>query len=578
MYDSAGSSGHESTDTIEEMTENDEDDDDREDEIMQLFLLSAMKGASKTSSGKKQSKSANKKLMKEFMSVYKRNGKTFRNSRKSNKEVQTAYAKIKRHESFNKRRLSWEESKFPETDHDHDDHDDFRHSEKMFESIMDWAEIFSDWSWNLGEMEDEVETIFAEWRWNFEALEDLRKNFYDDPRVQTQWNEYNYWKMNEDLDLYLGLELDEGCLADCEDDVSRNWSDCLFWQDGRDNRNIIHDLVDGVVMEDPRGFGNYWDESSTNRTIIESLLDDDDLGSEIADHEFIWEEREPLMSLVDFGSYDENDNIIDEYGDTILWNNPEVLFSLLQTDEELKETTEINQEDFLWDDATIAHSLLDDEDSKDLIEFSDDNEDNSWLKWPFWSTIGSSKSIIEAYEVCFPHNKLPKEFQIPNINIEEVFWDICLEDTQSEESLIRQDSVLIPKDPINIFKSIRHIFNVPTKPKRKRKTKVVNEHNHLFDDMEDIYADWAPMALDDEKFERKKQARGRNETKKSKTYQISRRPPTPTVDRKHQTKYYDLDMSWADSKQPDKERRTAFARNQKRLNAKMYAKQPRKIM
>merc|ERR1712227_650390 len=389
------------------------------------------------------------------------------------------------------------------------------------------------------------------------ALDDLRKNFYDDPSIKDQWNEYNYWKMNEDLDMY--LELDEGCLADSEEDSTKNWTDCFFWQDGNDNRSIVHDLVDGVVIEDwsdcffwqegsenrgiildllndnriennnNRGYGNYWDESSTNQTIIESLLDDDD------DYD------------------DENDNIIDD--DTMLWNNPEVLFSLLETTDEFKESPDEdvfawedqkhlnalldfeNENDrtedvFLWDDAKIAHSLFDDDvESQDLIEFSDDNDDISWQKWPFWSIIGSSKSILEAYEVCFPNNSLPKEIQISNINIEKVFWDICLEDTSSEDFSPRAEQVNIPKDPINIFKSIRHIFNVPTK--KEKKNKVKRDHNHLFDDMEDIYSDWAPMALDDERFEKKRQTRGRNETKKSKSQISRRRTSTPTVDMKH---------------------------------------------
>jgi len=619
MYDSTGSSGHESTDTIEEMTENDDDDeDDREEEIMQLFLLSAMKGA--RTGQRTRTKSGDKRLMKEFMSIYKRNGKAFRNKRKSNKEVQTAYAKIKRHESFNKRRLSWEETKFTETDHDLSD---FRYSEKMFESIMDWAEIFNDWSWNLREMEDEAETIFSDWRWNFEMLEDLRKNFYDDPCVKNKWNEYNYWKMNEDLDMY--LELDEGCLADSEEDSTKNWTDCFFWQDGNDNRNIVHDLVDGVIIEDwtdcffwqeghdnrriihdllndnNRCSGNYWDESSANKTIIESLLDnndddDDDFASEIpADTEFIWEQRQPMISLVDFGSYDLNDNIIDD-DDTILWNNPEVLFSLLETKDEFNKKPEENvfvwedkkllkalldfeddidraEDGFLWDDANIVHSLIDDDvESQDLMEFSDDNDDISWQKWPFWSIIGTSKSIIEAYEVCFPGNMLTKENQITNINIDKVFWDICLEDTFSDDCSTLTETVNMPKDPINIFKSIRHIFNVPKKKQKKKK--VTKANNHLFDDMEDIYADWALMALDDEKVERKRQTRGRNETKKSKSQISRRRTPTPMK----QTKYFDLDLSWTEAKKPNNERRTAFARNQKRLHAKMFAKQPRKIM
>lgn len=306
-----------------------------------------------------------------------------------------------------------------------------------------------------------------------------------------------------------------------------------------------------------------------------------------------------MTALVDFGSNDENVNITDI--DTILWNDPEVLFSLLETNDEFKDRPDedvfawedkkylnalLDFEDeidrtedvFLWDDAKIAHSLFDDYvESEDLIEFSDDNEDISWQAWPFWSIIGSSKSIIEAYEVCFPNNILPKEIQISNINIEKLFWDICLDDTSSDDCSPRAEQVNIPKDPINIFKSIRHIFNVPTKKEKKRKNNVKKDNNHLFDDMEDIYSDWAPMALDDERFEKKRQTRGRNETKKSKSQISRRRTSTPTVDMKH-TKYFDLDLSWTETKKPKNERRTAFARNQKRLHAKMFAKQPRKIM
>merc|ERR1719458_198581 len=262
-------------------------------------------------------------------------------------------------------RRSWEETKFTEPGQDLSD---FRYSEKMFESIMDWADIFNDWSWNLMEMEDEAETIFADWRWNFETLDDLRKNFYDDPGAKNQWNEYNYWKMNEDLDMY--LELDEGCLADSEEDSTKNWTDCFFWQEGSENRGIILDLLNDNRIENNRGCGNYWDESSSNQTIIESLLDDDDDDNEdftsgiAADKEFIWEERQPLMALEDFGSFDENDNIVDN--DTILWNNPEVLFSLLETNDKFKERLE--EDVFAWEDQIYLNALLDIEDEIDRTE------------------------------------------------------------------------------------------------------------------------------------------------------------------------------------------------------------------
>jgi len=600
MYDSTGSSGHEST--IEEMIEND-DEDDKEEEIMKLFLLSAMGGGRNGS--KKSRYSGNKSLMKEFMSIYKRNGKKFRNSRKANKEVQTAYAKIKRHESFAKRRLSWEETKFVE---ETENCSDFHYSEKMFGSVMDYPEIFNDWYWNLEEDNDDIEVLFDEWRWNLEITEDLKKIFYDDPNTETDYNEFNYWKVTDNLK----IDLDSGCLADSEDDC-RAWTDCMFWQDGNDNWSIIHNLVNDVVVEDDdeddQFFHNYWDENAANQSIIKSLLDDgddddDDDMSEVANDEFIWEERETLVALIDF--VDENENVV-ETEDNYLWNDPKVLFSLLETEDDfdnkpeddvflweqptflkaLLETEDdaveentVNVDDFLWNNPDFARSLIDHD--EDLITFSDDNDsDRTWTTWPFWNKIGSFQEIVEAYEICFAEKE--PNLNIPSINIEEVFWEICLDDSNSvDDGKERNEAANIPKDPVNIFKSIRHIFNVPkeVKKKNKKKSKFTIDENHLYDDMEDIYGEWAAVALDDNRAEKKRQSRGR---KKSKNYDTNttkivgtRRTPTPTIQMK-QTKYFDLDSCWIDSKKPNKERRTAFARNQKRLNAKMFAKQPRKI-
>jgi len=586
MYDSTGSSGHEST--IDEMIEDnyDDDDDDKEEEIMKLFLLSAMGGG----------RNGNKKS---------RNGKKFRNSRKANKEVQTAYARIKRHESFAKRRLSWEETKFVE---DNETCSDFHYSEKMFGSVMDYPEIFNDWYWNLDEDNDDVELIFEDWKWNLEMTEDLKKVFYDDPNTETDYNEFNYWR----VDNTLKIDLDSGCLADSEDDC-RTWTDCMFWQDGNDNWNIIHNLVNDVVVDDDddnQFFHNYWDENTANQSIIKSLLDDEDEDdcddgddiSEVANDEFIWEERETLVALIDF--MDENENVL-ETEENFLWNDQDVLFSLLETEDELvdkpnddvfpweepkflralleteDDTVENTDDfdDFLWNNPDFARSLVAHE--EDLITFSDENEDRTWTTWPFWNKIGSFQEIVEAYEVCFAKNE--STMKIPSINIEEVFWEICLDDSNSAgDAQEKNEGAIVPKDPVNIFKSIRHIFNVPkeAKKKNKNKSKFTIDENHLYDDMEDIYGEWAAIALDDDRAEKKRQSRGR---KKSKNHDSNnnkivgnRRTPTPTIQMK-QTKYFDLDSCWIDAKKPNKERRTAFARNQKRLNAKMFAKQPRKI-
>jgi hypothetical protein len=228
MYDTMGlTSRHESTSIIDEV---EEDDEEKEEEIMQLFLLSAMGG---NKNCQKRGKNGNKNLIKEFISIYKKNGKVFKSSRKASKEVQSAYSKIKRQESFAKRRLSFEETKFT---NEFVSQDDFAYSQKMFDSIFESAEIFNDWNWNFIESES-CENIFADWRWNFDVRVDLKVKYYDDPEIKTEWNEFNFWKIN-DLSDNLRIDLDSGFLGDSEED--NVWTNCKFWQNSNDNENILH--------------------------------------------------------------------------------------------------------------------------------------------------------------------------------------------------------------------------------------------------------------------------------------------------------------------------------------------------
>jgi len=186
---------------------------------------------------------------------------------------------------------------------------------------MDYPEIFNDWYWNLEEDNDDIEVLFDEWRWNLEITEDLTN-------TETDYNEFNYWKVTDNLK----IDLDSGCLADSEDDC-RAWTDCMFWQDGNDNWSIIHNLVNDVVVEDndedDQFFHNYWDENAANQSIIKSLLDDGDddnwsiihnLVNDVVvedadeDDQFFhnyWDENAAnqsiIKSLLDDGDYDDDD-------------------------------------------------------------------------------------------------------------------------------------------------------------------------------------------------------------------------------------------------------------------------------
>jgi len=496
MHDSMGLSSSYAS-TIEEI---EEEDEDKEEEIMKLFLLSAM-GPNKKE--QRKGKHGNKTLMKEFLSIYKKNGKSFKNSRKANKEVQTAYSKIKRQESLAKQSLSFEETKFNDN---FEIKDDFTYSQKMFDSVLDSSEIFSDWHWNLKEKEN-YENIFSDWLWNLEVEVDLKQKYYDDPEVKHEWNEFNFWKINDPSE-NLKIELDSGILADSEDD--QVWTNCKFWQNTDDNENIAHNLVDNIIEEDEtKNVINFWDENTVNQSILESLIHDDKCN----DVEFLW-----------------------------------------QTDE----------------------------DTKQVIG----REGGNWKHWPFWKEFG-----------MIPENQRKPNYSAKNI--QDIFWDISLEerrlsDVKYTDCIKTKETKSKPKDPVNIFKTFKHVFIAPKELSEKIIEVKLVEENHLFDDMEDVYADWASIVLSDERCEKKRQIRGRKKERNSggfnkendlKTSLGHRRPGTPTihtVTKATPKKPFDFDTCWIETKVPKKERKAVHvwknARSQKRLNNKIYAKQPRSIM
>jgi len=283
---------------------------------------------------------------------------------------------------------------------------------------------------------------------------------------------------------------------------------------------------------------------------------------------------------------------------------------------ELKSRKEL----FPWEDPDYIKLLFSYEDQLDLISFSDENEsicDDSerrnskkkkvnktfdstnllqdrseiedesldWLNWPFWNEFGPAFDIMKAYDDTYNVEnkkyvdiKLPKKGKVKN-------W---ISTRPGKLKQVKQTQ----KDPANIFKSCKHVFTIPNDYTKVAHKKV--QQTNLFEDMEDIYADWSLIALSDERTEKKRQLRGRkkqrshggsnkeNEPKQGLGY---RRPGTPTIQtvtKPSYSKNYDFESSWIETKVPKKERKTAHvwknARSQKRLNAKIFAKQPRSVI
>ena len=106
--------------------------------------------------------------------------------------------------------------------------------------------------------------------------------------------------------------------------------------------------------------------------------------------------------------------------------------------------------------------------------------------------------------------------------------------------------------------------------------------------MLDIYSEWAPNVLADERMEKKRQRRGRGNARVQRPQQVPssppagtvRRPGTPTVTT-NKGKGWELEAGWIQSKYPRNERKSSqgwrTGRRQRQLHAKIHAKQPRTL-
>jgi len=354
-------SGHDSSSTIEEEFE--DEDGLLEREIMQMF------GDSKDSERKHQDikeRMGNKKLLKEFMAMYKKSRR--KKSKKANKEVQAAYAKIKRQEGFNKRRHSSSESIKGRS---FEVLPDPNYSTKMFDSVIGAEDLFSDWNWNFKEIDD-VEQIFEEWRWNMEEPQDLKVKFYDAQGISEAWNDFHFWKPPTG-----SQEIDSGCLADSDDIDS--WKNCTYWENTYTNRTIIKDLEDDSHYENNViDTHNFWDESEVNQNIISSLIEQE---------ETVKKEHKDIV---------------------LLWDDDKIIFSLLDSEDQEDNTPPIQFfSTYEWDDVNILNGLL--ENNKQIDKEAKENKreenDDNWNNWCFWDRFGTAEEIMKASEDIFQPEK-----------------------------------------------------------------------------------------------------------------------------------------------------------------------------
>lgn len=81
---------------------------------------------------------------------------------------------------------------------------------------------------------------------------EVEVKYYDDPDIETEWNEFNFWNI-EDLSDNLQIEIENELFVDGEE--NNDWTNCKFWQ-------------------------HFWDENMANQSILHTLLEEEELTSD----------------------------------------------------------------------------------------------------------------------------------------------------------------------------------------------------------------------------------------------------------------------------------------------------------
>jgi len=357
----------------------------------------------------------------------------------------------------------------------------------------------------------------------------------------------------------------------------------LFWDDTGKNEEILKELVEfsepsnEAVKEDPLGF---WDDIGENKSIIEGLLNVKNQHNK----ENHWENWDFWN---EFGQAEE---ILKAYEEILLTNVNKDRSPLRLSELCLRKVSSLQTEDYFgeWN-----HNL---------------DEKKSSSKQ---SRKKKSKSKQKDFDkICWQISlendgrrvRLTDEYN--NLSIGES-PDIFNDYSEEMEGKNRYYGVnQMAKDPINIFKSWRSVFDEPTEEMIKNDKNEEEELNFVLDDMEEAYSDW--IALGDVRTEKKRQVRGMRKnapisngsspkmerkklSKSVKSGEVKKRPTRPgtptitTVNVKPSCmEIFEYKLNSQDERNHKKEKKTVHvwknARSQKRLQSKIFAKQPRSKM
>jgi len=420
------------------------------------------------------------------------------------------------------------------------------------------------------------------------------------------------------------------------------WMECKYWDQTLHNHNILHSLLDDEI-QDTDNFSlntvNFWDESANNQAVVELQLVQDVCGKE----EYLWEDKDIIFALI----LKEPKAQCSQY---FPWEDPDTMAGLMEDHRCVRRLS--GDSTFLWDDPAAIGLLLTDEEDHTYLPW-DDNKDmteelssytpqvGSHLTWDWKDahTLGSSlehhtggarsgqhctvwghphmKHMKQLNQQTYVHQPSHQYNNQLHLNNEETFWNITMnannvginntsqqitslplwppfsvcQNVQNNEApkLCLKKTRHQPRDPANTFKDYRYIFKEADQVQYQNKIKKFHE-NKLFEDMLDIYSDWAPKVLADERMEKKRQKRGSAATR---SHRVSagadttqhggsnnitvKRPATHTI--AINNKSWQFDGSLIKTKANRKDRKNPqigkYHRSSRHLQVKIHPHQPR---
>eukprot|EP00092_Neocalanus_flemingeri_P001664 GFUD01001775.1.p1 GENE.GFUD01001775.1~~GFUD01001775.1.p1 ORF type:complete len:778 (+),score=227.17 GFUD01001775.1:185-2518(+) len=465
---------------MEELEE--EEEEEEGEELMQLFILSS-KGKKKTFN--KRGKSG----IKCNVAISKKNGK-HRSPKKASQELQNAYSKaikerIRRHGPTHK--------DYP----CHFDENDYNWAAIL--SVLEGEEIFEDWKWNLNESGI----------WDFDsqqhALENYQDNHKNEPKkilfsqISFSESDSNFWDERASIESSLIEMIDE----EAEHAKFTEFESVSIHPKLSSDQAVI--FVSQGQEKDKLTNWNVWDKfgvdweqfeeekpTFTVRRKYKKVLKYQNINA------VFWK-----ISL-DHNPSRKEPRHLDVIRNLPVWDSPDIF---LDSDDDLSPTEDkMMAKDPVNIFKSIRHIFNEPKKKCSQLKVIDSHILEDPSNWKICHKFGSSWDAFGVFDE--PNDVINNS---DDVNIVEAFWSISLDRSCCRKDQSLSDIILnLPvcywpdvftdswnstdifivkdindgqKDPVNIFKSFRHIFSEPVDEKHRVKSRDISSDQHNLKDM-----------------------------------------------------------------------------------------------